>query len=122
MKTLARAPRKISYSDVSVWISVRPVAMRVAIGLPSVLTKAMPASLVLASLICSSTPAHLTMSTAFERMSTLAPVRRRDGARSTIVILALGYALRREKAKTLPAMPEPDMRTLGEAMFDRMWM
>lgn len=33
MKMLARAPRKISYSDVRVWMSVRPVARSVAMGL-----------------------------------------------------------------------------------------
>jgi len=30
-----------------------------------------------------------------------------------MVMLALGYALRRKWAKELPAMPEPDMRTFG---------
>jgi hypothetical protein len=52
-------------------------------------------------------------------LPTLAPVRRRDGARSTIVMFALGYARRRAKAKTLPAMPEPEMRILGDDMMDR---
>jgi hypothetical protein len=52
------------------------------------------------------------------RLPTLAPVRRIDGARSTMVILAFGKARRRQKAKTLPAMPEPEMRTLGEDMVD----
>jgi hypothetical protein len=47
-------------------------------------------------------------------LPTLAPVRRRDGARSTIVMLAFGNALRRQNAKTLPAIPEPEMRILGE--------
>lgn len=56
-----------------------------------------------------------------EDLPTLAPVKRRDGARSTIVMLAFGYARRRQKAKTLPAIPEPEMRTLGDAMFHRDW-
>jgi hypothetical protein len=29
----------------------------------------------------------------------------------------LGYARRRQKAKTLPAIPEPEMRTLGADIF-----
>jgi len=46
-------------------------------------------------------------------MSTLAPVSRSAGSRSTIVMFALGYARSRQDAKTLPAIPEPEMRTLS---------
>lgn len=46
-------------------------------------------------------------------MSTLAPVKRREGPRSTMVMVALGYARSSQNAKTLPATPEPDMRILG---------
>lgn len=39
-----------------------------------------------------------------------------------MVMLALGYALRRKWAKELPAMPDPDMRTLGLDMLRvEMW-
>lgn len=34
-----------------------------------------------------------------------------------MVMWALGYAFRRKWAKELPAIPEPDMRTLGLDMF-----
>lgn len=52
------------------------------------------------------------MSTPVLRMSTLAPVRRTVGDFSTMVMLMLRVALRSQKAKTLPAMPEPEIRTL----------
>ena len=56
------------------------------------------------------------MSTAELRISTLAPVSRSAGSRSTIVIFAFGYARSRQDAKTLPAIPEPEMRTLSPDM------
>lgn len=57
------------------------------------------------------------MSTAELRMSSLAPVRRREGARSTIVICAFLYARSNQKAKTLPAIPDPDMMIFGAVMM-----
>lgn len=55
----------------------------------------------------------LMMSTAEERMSTLAPVRRRAGSWSMRVILAVGKARRRQREKIEPAIPAPTTRTLG---------
>jgi hypothetical protein len=85
----------------------------VPIGSPFALTHWIPSSPVVYFLISGSNPIFLMMSTAELRMSTLAPVKRRAGARSTMVILAFSYARRSQKAKTLPAMPEPEMQTLS---------
>ena len=65
----ASSPRKISYSDVMDCMSVRPVACSVAMGLPSLWTNCMPFSFVPAARMAGSRPAHLMMSTAFDRMS-----------------------------------------------------
>lgn len=37
----------------------------------------------------------------------------KEGARSTMVMSASGYALSRQKAKALPAIPEPEVKTFG---------
>ena len=81
--------------------------------LPSPRKKDDPASFVPFFRISSSTPIHLMVSTAPPRISTLALVSRGAGACSIIVIEARGQARRSQKAKTLPAMLKPDMRTWG---------
>ena len=50
-------------------------------------------------------------------MSTLDPVRRSSGARSTMVIRACLKARSSQKAKALPAIPEPEMRMFGDDIF-----
>jgi hypothetical protein len=75
---------------VRLWISSLPVALKVATALSFASTICMPSSFVACLRISCSAPIHLMTSTAELRISTLAPVKRREGSHSTVVMLALG--------------------------------
>lgn len=54
-------------------------------------------------------------------MSIAWPVLRGEGERSIIVILGAGLSLRRKKARTGPATPEPEIRMLRVLIVSFLW-